>query len=109
MLKPLTTDQMIEIAKQKRTKEQLMLAEQGISTAVTHDQVVTIGLNHNCNYQDFKHFVVAQIFAMGVNKYIELTGWDADELCQDIAEEPSDSTIWRDDVLSWFDGMEGKD
>lgn len=107
MFKPLTSEQKKLIREKKIADEQAMLAQQGVSSAVENGSVVTIG-NGDCDYWDFKHFVVAQIARMGFEAYEDLTSWDHDELVEDLAEESSSSsTVWKDDVMECFDGMEG--
>lgn len=106
MLKSYTTEQMKEIRRQKIAEEQEALAEQGHSSAIEDGQLVTIG-DADCDYLDFKHFLVAQIAKHGFTAYVSKTGWDITELVEDLAEEESDSDIWLEDVINYFDGKEG--
>lgn len=97
---------MKEIKRQKELKEQKEYADSGTSTAYENGKLVTIG-DADCDYLDFKHFVIAQIARLGFEKYVALTGWDISELVEDLAEDDPSSTNWRDDVMKYFDGMEG--
>ncbi|WP_288557786.1 hypothetical protein [uncultured Lactobacillus sp.] len=106
MLQNLTMEQMREIRNQRIAKEQDALAEQGISSAIENGEVVTIG-NADCDYLDFKHFIVAQIAQRGFAWFIDKTGWDKDELIEDLAEQDSSNTVWQDDVEDFFNGKEG--
>lgn len=106
MLQNLTMEQMKEIRRRKMAKEQEDLADQGRSSAVVNGLIVTIG-DADCDYLDFKHFIVAQIARMGFSAYIAKTDWNTNELIYDLAEEESDSEIWTRDVINYFDGMEG--
>lgn len=107
MLKPLTSEQKKLIKAKKIADEQAMLAQQGTSSAIENGSVVTIG-NGDCDYGDFKHFVVAQIARMGFDNYEDLTGWDHDELIYDLAEEGPENGLWYDNVEDFFDGVEGE-
>lgn len=106
MLKNFSIEQMKEIKRQKQLKEQQEYAENGKSTAYEAGQLVTIG-DADCDYLDYKHFVVAQIARLGFKGYVAITGWDISELVEDLAEDDPSSTNWRDDVIDFFDGMEG--
>lgn len=106
MLTHFSIEQKKEIKSQKQLKEQQKWAESGKSTAYEAGQLVTIG-DADCDYLDYKHFVVAQTARMGFEAYEDLTGWDHDELVEDLAEEDSSNTVWKDDVMKYFDGMEG--
>lgn len=106
MLTRFSIEQKKEIKSQKQLKEQQKWAESGKSTAYEAGQLVTIG-DADCDYLDYKHFVVAQIARMGFEAYEDLTSWDHDELVEDLAEEDSSNTVWKDDVMKYFDGMEG--
>lgn len=107
MFKPLTNEQKKLIREKKIADEQAMLAQQGISSAVENGQVVTIG-NSDCDYWDFKHFVVAQIARMGFKAYEDLTCWDHDGLVYDLADCEPESQLWFNDVEDYFDGVEGE-
>ena len=107
MFKPLTSEQKKLIKEKKIVDEQAMLAQQGVSSAVEDGEVVTIG-NGDCDYWDFKHFIVAQIARMGFKAYEDLTGWDHDELVYDLADCEPESQLWFDDVEDYFDGVEGE-
>lgn len=107
MLKPLTREQEKLIKAKKIADEQAMLAQQGVSSAIENGQVVTIG-NGDCDYWDFKHFVVAQIARMGFDNYEDITGWDHDELIFDLSDYGPEDVLWREDVMGYFDGVEGK-
>lgn len=106
MLKNFSIEQMKEIKRQKQLKEQQEYAENGKSTAYEAGQLVTIG-DADCDYLDYKHFVVAQIARLGFKGYVALTGWDISELVEYLAEEDSSNTVWENDVMDYFDGMEG--
>lgn len=106
MLKNFSIEQMKEIKRQKQLKEQQEYAENGKSTAYEAGQLVTIG-DADCDYLDYKHFVVAQIARLGFKGYVAITGWDISELVEVLAEDGPSSTNWRDDVIDFFDGMEG--
>ena len=99
-------EQMQEIKKNKLAKQQERLAQCGISTAVVNGKIVTVG-DYDSNYIDWKHFIIAQIARMGLSNYTEITGWDANELVEDIAEEEQGSNLWFDDAEKYFDAMEG--
>lgn len=106
MLQNLTMEQKREIRKRKIAQKQEDIAERGQSSAVVNGLIVTIG-DADCDYLDFKHFIVAQIARMGFSAYIAKTDWNTNELIYDLAEEESDSDIWFHDVEKYFDGMEG--
>ena len=106
MLKNFSIEQMKEIKRQKQLIEQQEYAENGKSTAYEAGKLVTIG-DADCKYLDYKHFVVAQIARLGFKGYVAITGWDISELVEDLAEDDPSSTNWRDDVIDFFDGMEG--
>lgn len=95
------------IRARKMVDEQMMLAQQGISSAIENGEIVTIG-SSNCDYLNFKHFVLAQIARMGFDDYEDLTGWDHDELIEDLSEEASSNPIWEEDATKFFDGVEGE-
>lgn len=107
MLKPLTSQQEKLIRAKKIADEQAMLAQQGVSSAVENGGVVTIG-NGDYDYWDFKHFIVAQIARMGFDNYEDLTGWDHDELIFDLSDYGPEDVLWREDVMGYFDGVEGE-
>lgn len=106
MLQPLTKEQAKQIKEDKQYEEQVSYAQSGVSTAIEGNLIVTIG-DADSDYLDWKHFVVAQIFRLGIGQYCSKTGWDIEELVEDLAEEDQSSDIWRDDALEYFDGMEG--
>lgn len=108
MLKPFTPEQQIEAALRRRNAEQEELAKEGISSAVMGDQVVTIG-DPDCNYNSFKHFIVAQIARLDIWGFADKYGWDLDELVEDLADEESDSSLWRQETMDHFNGVEGDD
>ena len=95
------------IRARKMVDEQMMLAQQGISSAIENGEIVTIG-SSNCDYLNFKHFVVAQIARMGFDNYEDLTGWDHDELIFDLSDYGPEDVLWREDVMGYFDGVEGE-
>jgi hypothetical protein len=88
-------------------KKQVELAESGIGSAIVNNQIITIG-DSECNYYDWKHFVIGQIFRMGISQYATETCWDIDELKEDLAEIDKDSEIWLADAENYFHGMEGE-
>lgn len=102
-----TKEQRELIRARKMVDEQMMLAQQGISSAIENGEIVTIG-SSNCDYLNFKHFVLAQIARMNFDKYEYLTGWDHDELIEDLSEETSSNPIWKEDATKFFDGVEGE-
>lgn len=105
MLQTLTLEQWTHIQEEKRLKEQQEYAREGISTAIERDRIVTIG-NADCDYLDFKHFIMAQIACIGFWKYANKYDWDIQELVYDIAEEDQDFDEWRQDTINYFGGME---
>ena len=106
MIMTYSPEQMQEIKKIKLAKQQERLAQCGISTAVVNGKIATVG-DYDRNYIDWKHFIIAQIARMGLSNYTEITGWDANELIEDIAEEEQGSNLWFDDAEKYFDAMEG--
>ena len=106
MIMTYSPEQMQEIKKNKLAKQQEQLAQCGISTAIVNGTLVTVG-DYDRNYIDWKHFIIAQIARMGLSNYTEITGWDANELIEDIAEEEQGSNLWFDDAEKYFDAMEG--
>lgn len=99
-------EQVKEIKKEQRDKQQKSLAGQGISSAIENGQIVTVG-DADRDYLDWKEFVLAQIARLGWQRYCNLTGWDIDELIEDLAEEDQDSTLWSDDAKDYFGAVEG--
>ena len=106
MLKNFSIEQMKEIKKNKLAKQQEQLAQCGISTAVVNGTIVTVG-DYDRNYIDWKHFIIAQIARIGLSNYSDMTGWDINELVEDLAEEEQGSNLWFDDAEKYFDAMEG--
>lgn len=106
MVEIYSLEQMKMIRNQKRIERQKESAESGISTAVVCGQIVTIG-DYDCDYHSWKHFIVAQIARLGFLRYVNLTGWDINELVEDLAgsDDPNDD-IWLDDATKWFDAVE---
>ncbi len=91
------------------TKEknlQFDYAEDGISSALENGQVVTIG-DSECDYNNFKEFIVAQIFRLSLPRFIKITGWDKEELIDYLANVDPYDGIWKDDTMDYFDGVEG--
>ena len=45
---------------------------------------------------------------MGIDNYISKTGWDKKELIEFLAtdDDPNEDP-WKEDVMNYFDGMEG--
>lgn len=108
MLKPFTPEQQTEIALKRRNEEQQELAREGVSSAIMGNQVVTIG-GPDYNFNNFKHFIVAQIARLGIWGFADKYGWDLDELVEDLADEDSDKNLWRDETIDHFNGVEGDD
>lgn len=106
MVEIMTPAQAATYREQRLKEKQRNLAEQGISSAMEGKSLVTIG-DANQDYLSFKHFVIAQIFSLGINNYISRTGWDKKELIEYLATVDQYDDIWKDDVLDFFDGMEG--
>ena len=90
----------------KLAKQQKQYAENGISTAIVNGKLVTVG-DFDRNYNDWKHFIVSQIFNMGIVNFLNLTDWDINELVEDLAEEEQGSNLWCDDAEKYFNAMEG--
>nr|DAO82951.1 MAG TPA: hypothetical protein [Bacteriophage sp.] len=108
MIEIMTPAQAATFREQRLKEEQRRLADQGISSAMEGKSLVTIG-DANQDYLSFKHFVTAQIFRLGIDTYMGLTGWDDKrELIEELAsvEDPNDD-LWKEDVLDYFDGFEG--
>lgn len=108
MIEIMTPAQAATYREQRLKEEQRSYAEQGISSAMEGKSLVTIG-DANQDYLSFKHFVIAQIFRLGIDNYMSLTGWDdKKDLIEELAsvEDPNDD-LWKDDVLDYFDGFEG--
>ena len=106
MIQQLSLSQIKEIKIQKIADEQKNLAESGVSSALENGQVVTIG-DSDRDYLDWKHFIVAQIARLGFSTYVAITGWDISELVEDLAEENGDNSVWQDDAIAYFNGVEG--
>lgn len=106
MWQTLNPDQIKLIKEQKQVEEQKSLAEDGISSAYEGNKLVTVGSGDR-DYYDWKHFIVAQILRMGIDNFIAKTGWDKNELTEDLAEEDNDSVMWHDEAHDWFDAMDG--
>ena len=106
MIMTYSPEQMQEIKKNKLAKQQKQYAENGISTAVVNGTLVTVG-DYDRNYIDWKHFIIAQIARIGLSNYSDMTGWDINELVEDLAEEEQGSNLWFDDAEKYFDAMEG--
>lgn len=106
MIMTYSPEQMQEIKKVKLAKQQKQLAQRGISTAVVNGTLVTVG-DYDRNYIDWKHFIIAQIARIGLSNYSDMTGWDINELVEDLAEEEQGSNLWFDDAKKYFDAMEG--
>ena len=106
MIMTYSPEQMQEIKKIKLAKQQKQYAENGISTAIVNGKLVTVG-DFDRNYNDWKHFIVSQIFNMGIVNFLNLTDWDINELVEDLAEEEQGSNLWFDDAEKYFDAMEG--
>ena len=106
MIMTYSPEQMQEIKKVKLAKRQKQLAQCGISTAVLNETLVTVG-DYDRNYIDWKHFIIAQIARIGLSNYGDMTGWDINELVEDLAEEEQGSNLWFDDAEKYFDAMEG--
>ena len=106
MIMTYSPEQMQEIKKVKLAKQQKQLAQCGISTAVVNGTLVTVG-DYDRNYIDWKHFIIAQIARIGISNYSDMTGWDINELVEDLAEEEQGSNLWFDDAKKYFNAMEG--
>lgn len=106
MIEIYSLEQMKMIRNQKRIEQQKEAADSGISTAVVCGQIVTIG-DYDCDYHSWKHFIVAQIVRLGFQRYVSLTGWDINELVDDLAgnADPNDD-IWLDDAKDYFNAVE---
>lgn len=106
MIEIYSLEQMKMIINQKRIELQKEAADSGISTAVVCGQIVTIG-DYDCDYHSWKHFIVAQIVRLGFQRYVSLTGWDINELVDDLAgnADPNDD-IWLDDAKDYFNAVE---
>lgn len=102
MIEIYSLEQMKMIRNQKRIEQQKEAAENGISTAIVCGQIVTIG-----DYHSWKHFIVAQIVRLGFQRYVSLTGWDINELVDDLAGDagPNDD-VWLDDAKDYFNAVE---
>ncbi|OYS20913.1 hypothetical protein CBF60_02065 [Lactobacillus taiwanensis] len=107
MVEIMTPAQAAAFREQRLKEEQRKYAERGISTALEGWTLVTIG-DSDCNYYSYKHFVVTQIFGMGIDNYISKTGWDKKELIEFLAtdDDPNEDP-WKEDVINYFDGIEG--
>lgn len=106
MVEIYSLEQMKMIRNQKRIERQKESAESGISTAVVCGQIVTIG-DYDCNYHSWKHFAIAQIVRLGFQQYIALTGWDINELVEDLAgNDDPNADIWLNDAKDYFDAVE---
>lgn len=106
MIEIMTPAQAVTFREQRLKEEQRRLADQGISSAFEGWNLVTIG-DSDCDCLSFKHFVTTQIFSLGIDNYISRTGWDKKELIEYLATVDQYDDIWKDDVLDFFDGMEG--
>lgn len=104
----LSNDQLQEIKAEKLYEEQQKLADQGISTAREEKTIVTIG-DYDCDYLNWKEFILAQIFHLGYEQFCDETGWDKNELVEELSDSDCDDQEWVDTAVDNFDGMQGED
>ena len=102
----MTREQAKTFREQQVLEEQRNLAEQGISSAFEGKFLVTIG-DSSCDYYNFKHFITAQIFRMGLNKFVEKTDWAEDEVVEYLATVDQYDDLWKEQVIDYLGGMEG--
>lgn len=99
-------EQAAEINKENLIKTRRAYQEQGIGTAYEGKQLVTIG-DSECDYDNWKEFIVAQLFRLGPNRLSDLTDWALDDLQEQIANtDPYDGT-WLDAAQDGFDAIGG--
>lgn len=101
-----TVDQAKIFKRQQLIDEQIELAESGISSAIEGDIVVTIG-DADCDYLNWKHFLVAQMAQMGMKQFANYTEWPLDDLVEFVTNESPDNDEWFDTTENYFDGMRG--
>ena len=106
MIEIMTPEQAKFFREQQVLKEQRELAKQGISSAFEDKFLVTIG-DSSCDYYNFKHFITAQIFRMGLDKFVDKTDWDKDEVIEYLATVDQYDDLWKEQVIDYFDGIEG--
>lgn len=97
-------DQMKLVKEARQHREEQALLDNGISYAYEDGQLATIG-NADCDYCNYKEFIVHQVLTLGANRYCSITDWDRLELEQDLAdvEDPNDP-VWSDDIENYFNG-----
>lgn len=105
MLQTFTKDQLEEIQNEKIRKLRINLQEEGIGSAMVGKRLVTVG-DHDCSFNNWKEFLIAQIFDMGLNRFCEKTGWFKNELIENLANNPEDDSMWLDEAEQFFDAME---
>lgn len=106
MTEIMTREQEKFFKEQQVLKEQRELAKQGISSAFEDKVLMTIG-DSSCDYYNFKHFITAQIFRMGLDKFVDKTDWDKDEVIEYLANLDKYDYLWEEQVLDYFGGMKG--
>ena len=106
MIEIMTREQAKTFREQQVLEEQRNLAEQGISSAFEGKFLVTIG-DSSCDYYNFKHFITAQVFRMGLDKFVDKTDWAKDEVVEYLATVDQYDDLWKEQVIGYFGGMEG--
>lgn len=106
MLSVFTKDQIKVLTDRIQYEKQQDFAASGIGTAIVNNRIVTIG-DSECDYLDWKHFVVDQIFRMGISQYCAKADWIVPDLKEALAETDQDDDIWWDDAQDYFEGMKG--